>query len=188
MFKPSRLSLMIVFMLVLGGSVTVAQGPTGEPDVIPAPDAVLAEPLPLHPTAPLEDPTLLVGEANYSFAHGGGFLYWEKDCINSVEAGPVYIRRWAENGGMIQTLYEVTSATHDQCESVSKYNIADDDGFFYVNHNQSRLEAQLTDDPTTAIPLASLDYLDPALASDENYVYYKSPRASIAPARTRWAG
>jgi hypothetical protein len=169
MSRTLRFTLILIVLLSLwGGIVAAAQ----EPVVIP--DAALAEPelLPLHPTAPLEVPTPLILEENVSFAHGGGFLYWENDCIGSVEAGPVYIRRRAENGGVIQTLYEVTAATHDQCESVSRYNVADDDGFFYLNHNQSRLEARLTDDPGTAINIASISNLAPVLVTDENRVYY----------------
>ena len=177
MSRTLRLAPLVVLLLWCGGGVVGARQPATPPVVVPAIDTASVElgtarPGPL---APLEDPETLINEANHSFTFGGGFLYWENDCVNTVENHPVYIRRRSENGGVTQTLHEVLIPTHDQCLSVGPHNVADDSGFFYVNHDQERLEARLTGEPDTAIPIADLVALSPHLAVDEDYVYYSQP-------------
>jgi len=170
MSKTLRFTLILFFLLLLGRDMAAAQGS------VPLPDATLTEfpafSVGSQPLSPLDDPGTVVAEANGSFVYGGGFLYWENDCVGSVDTLPVYIRRRAETGTVVQTLYEVITPTHTQCASVSKYNTADDSGFFCMNYDQSRLEARLTAAPETAINIASLTDLSPILVTDENYVYY----------------
>jgi putative hemolysin len=129
----------------------------------------------------------IVQEAHGSFVYGGGLLYWQTDCANEAEPSPVYIRRQPETGGAIQTLYEVGSPTVAQCSAVSQYNVADDDGFFYFNAAEDRLDARLIYDPETVIPLITgLGMAQPILATDDDYVYvtrsggiYRSAKDSL---------
>jgi len=128
---------------------------------------------PTAPTGPLDAPTLRISESNASIALGGGFIYWEADCNGNADPLPVYIRRLADNGDVIQTLYQVMTPTIAQCESVSRYSAADDDGFFYVNYDQNRLDARLSSAPATVVPLVeALDILHLILTTDEDYVYF----------------
>lgn len=181
MSKLLRIVTLTLLFLFVGGLVS-AQAPT--PSLEPEPSL-------LYPATPLDDPVRIVPETISSFTHGGGFLYWERNCAGSVEPNPTYIRRQAENGTLVQTLYAVGAPTIAQCQSVSRFNVADDDGFFYANPDQNRVEARLTHDPTTPIPIvADLDVSGPILITDENYVYlnkaggiYRSAKDSLGSLR-----
>lgn len=173
-----RVAVVLIFLFLLGVTSAGGQEP-GLPPQTAADEtfAVVDEPLP--PQAPaglLTDPVPIVAERHGSFAYGGGLLYWEADCAYQVDPSPVYIRRQPETGGAIQTLYEVTSPTVAQCSSVSPYNLADDDGFFYVNIADNRLDARLSHDPATVVPLISdLGMDQPVLATDDDYIYVNRP-------------
>jgi hypothetical protein len=177
-----RVSVILIFALLLGVSSAGGQEPPAPSDAAPdEPELFLA------PASLLQDPVPLVPEANGSFAYGGGLLYWEADCAYQADPSPVYIRRQPETGGAIHTLYEVGSPTVAQCSSVSQYNVADDDGFFYVNAAEDRLDARLSHDPTTVVPLITgLATAQPILATDDDYVYvarstgiYRSAKDSL---------
>ena len=166
-----RVGVVLIFLLLLGVSSAGGQEPN-----LPS-DTTLDEPGQLpDPASPLQDPVPIVVERHGSFAYGGGLLYWEADCAYQVDPSPVYIRRMPETGGAIQTLYDVGSPTVAQCSSVSPYNVADDDGFFYANIAENRLDARLSHDPTTVVPLINdLDMAQPILATDDDYVYVNRP-------------
>ena len=148
MTRMLRFGVVLFFLLLL--AVTSAGGQ--EPN-LPAEATQDQSPQILEPASILQDPVPIVLEKHGSFAYGGGLLYWEADCAYEVDPRPVHIRRMPETGGATQTLYEVASPTVEQCASVSQYNVADDDGFFYANIAEDRLDARLSHDPTVVVPL-----------------------------------
>ena len=159
-----RVAVVLIFLFLFGVSSAGGQEPSSSSELPPDPASLLTDPVPI------------LVEPHGSFAYGGGLLYWEADCAYQVDPSPVYIRRQPETGGAIQTLFDITSPTVAQCSSVSPYNLADDDGFFYYNLAEDRIDARLSHDPTASVALINdLGTPQPVMATDDDYLYVNRP-------------
>lgn len=170
MRRVLRFTVWLLIILLLSAGLASAQS------LAPPGATVWGEPAPngVGPDALLQTlPTQYMTGAR-SVALGGGFVYWQMDCVGQVDRGPVYIKRQSANDWRlpVQTVLDIEhAADHAQCLSVTRVNVADDDGYFYVA--TPRLEARLTHDPTVAIHLANgVNHDSAILATDDSFVYY----------------
>ena len=104
-----------------------------------------------EPSAPSDTPTPVVVQAVDDWAIGGGLIYWGQDCF-AVEFGRAgYLRRQPLAGGTQRTL-ESTDASH--CDMPFGMS-AQDDGVYYYDDSEKRIERTPLNEPYTGLPAAT---------------------------------
>ncbi len=115
---------------------------------------VLAGPAPAQADTdtPADTPIPVVSDIVEEWSIGGGLLYWANSCFAQEFAGPSTIKRQPVAGGPMRTL-ETTPA--EKCLTYLNLAAADD-GVYYFDDAEKRIERIPTADPYTPIPLVTL--------------------------------
>ena len=118
-----------------------------------------------------DTPEDVVTEGLDEWTVGGGFVYWAHRCANTVECDPdPFLKRKPLNGGDTLTVETGSPLAPD----LFMFLGADDDGVFYLDQEQNRIEFHPTENPTAAPRVL---YTGPGsvttnLVSDATHVYW----------------
>ncbi len=195
-----RVAALLLLLLLLGQTTAAATSPAAEagsdlaragaPDDLAPAVPVLVAP---NQTAPEE---LIVETTNIQdhWTYGGTMLYWRTACYVDLDPRINYLRRRAENGSLIQTI-EVGAPGY--CGTFSANAVADAEGVYHVNVEESQLIGRPAGTPAGEIVLASISLppapVDPTfaaihLAIDEDRVYYNQPTGIFRAAKDAYGG
>jgi hypothetical protein len=123
--------------------------------------------------APTDTPMPIVIETVDEWSIGSGLLYWGMDCFAQESFRSGYLRRQPVAGGTRRTL-ETTDGSH--CDMPFGAT-AQDDGLYYYDHSESRIERTPLGEPYAGQPVATppqsdLPQLGAQLEATAGHIYW----------------